>query len=123
MLEIPGGKAALVGIVAQLDLAALQRLAIGRAEDRQQHAAAGAIGQLIPVDVEGDRMRRSLPPFQHVEPPGIVGEMHTDMVGYEVDDETEIVCPKCLAQPGEAGFTAKLWTELAVVDSVVAVCR
>ena len=48
MLEIPGGKAAFGGIVAKLDLAALQRLAVGRAEDRQQHAAAGAIGQHAP---------------------------------------------------------------------------
>ena len=45
VLEIPGRKTAFGGIVAQLDLAVLQRLAIGRAEDRQQHAAARAVGQ------------------------------------------------------------------------------
>ena len=91
MFEIPAGEAAFARVVAQLDLAALQRLAVGGAEDRQQHPAPGAVGQLLPVDVEGDRVRRGRPPFQHVEPPGIVGEMHADMVGDEVEDQAEVV--------------------------------
>jgi len=57
VLEIPGRKAAFGRIVTQLDLAAFQRLPVGSAEDRQQHAAAGAIGQLVPVDIEGCRVR------------------------------------------------------------------
>src|SRR6185312_3836131 len=40
MFKIPAGEAAFASIVAQFDLAVLQRLAIGRSEDRQQHAAA-----------------------------------------------------------------------------------
>ena len=40
MLEIPGREAALAGVVFQRDLAARQRLAIGLAQHRQQHAAA-----------------------------------------------------------------------------------
>ena len=34
MLEIPRRKAAFIGVIAQLDFAALQRLTVGRAEDR-----------------------------------------------------------------------------------------
>ncbi|MHC2176207.1 hypothetical protein ACVIQW_005594 [Bradyrhizobium diazoefficiens] len=123
MLEIPGRKAAFAGIVAQLDVAALQRLAIGRTEDRQQHAAAGAVGQQIPVDIEGGRVRRSRSPFQHVKPPGIVGKVHADMVRHEVDDEAEVVPAECLAQPRKAGLAAELRIELAVIDGVVAVRR
>jgi hypothetical protein len=56
MLEIPGRKAAFVGVVPKLDLAMFKRLPVGRADDRQQDAAARAIRQLVPVDVKGDRM-------------------------------------------------------------------
>ena len=36
-------------------------------------------------------MRRGRAPFQHVEPPRIVGEMHADMVGNEIEDQAEVV--------------------------------
>ena len=101
VLEIPAGEAAFARVVAEFDLAALERFAVGRAEDRQQHPAPGAVGQLLPIDVEGGRVRRGRPPFQHVEPPGIVGEMHADMVGDEVEDEAEVVllaAPRSTAQ-------------------------
>ena len=42
VLEIPGGEAAFLGIVAKLDLAILQGVAVGRAENRQQDAAGRA---------------------------------------------------------------------------------
>ena len=121
MLEVPGREAAFVGIVAQLDLAFFQRFAVGRAEDRQQHAAAGAVRQDVPVDIERDRMRRGRTPFQHVEPPGIVGEMHADMVGHEIENQTEIVLLQRRAQSLEAGLAAELRIDLGVVDDVIAV--
>ena len=123
MLEVPAGEAAFVCVVAQLDLAALQRLAIGGAQDRQQHAAALAVGQLLPVDVEGAGMRRGRAPFQHVEPPGIVGEMHADMVGHEIEDQAEIVFAQRLGETRESGFAAELRIEAGVIDHVVAVRR
>ncbi|SRR6266550_3740300 len=52
MLEIPGGEAALRGIVAKLDLAALQRLAVRASEHRNQHAPARMGRQRVPIDVE-----------------------------------------------------------------------
>ena len=36
-------------------------------------------------------MRRVWSPFQHVEPPRIIGEMHADMVGDEIEDESDIM--------------------------------
>ena len=68
-------------------------------------------------------MRRGRSPFQHVEPPGIVGEMHADMVGHEVEDQAEIVLLQRRAQPLEAGFAAELRIELGVIDDVIAVGR
>ena len=123
MLEIPGRKAAFAGIVAQLDFAAFERLPVGRADDRQQHAAAGAIGQLVPVDVEGRRMRRSRTPFQHVQPPRIVGKVDADMVGYEIEDQPDIVLLQRRTEPFETGLAAELWIELVVIDDVVAMGR
>src|SRR5262249_52741221 len=52
MLEIPGGKAALRGIVAKLDFAALKRLAVGASEHWNQYAPTRMGGQRFPIDVE-----------------------------------------------------------------------
>src|SRR5260370_6399813 len=52
MFEIPGRETAFVGIIAKFDLAALQRLAIGRADDRQQNTAPSPVRQYVPVDIE-----------------------------------------------------------------------
>src|SRR6185312_9627180 len=120
MFKIPAGEAAFAGIVAQFDLAMLQRLAIGRAEDRQQHAAALAIGELIPVDVEGAGIWRSRSPFQHVEPPRIIGEMHADMVGDEVEDQADVMRVQRLAEASKTCLAAKFGVEPGVVDNVVA---
>src|SRR5690242_20692644 len=87
VLEIPRRKASFVRVIPQFDLALFQRLAIGRSGDREQYATPGAPWQQIPVDVEGSGMRRGLAPFQRVEPPRIVGEMHADMIGHEIQDE------------------------------------
>ena len=91
VFEIPGRKTSLIAIIAEFDIAFFQRLAIGRTDDRQQHAAARSIRQYVPVDVERHRVRRGRTPFQHVEPPWIVGEMHPDMVGNEIENQAEVV--------------------------------
>src|SRR6267142_1021843 len=57
MFEIPCREAAFVGIVPKFDLALFQRLSIGRADDRQQYAAPGAVRQQVPVDIERYRVR------------------------------------------------------------------
>jgi len=62
-------------------------------------------------------------PFQHVEPPGIVGEVHTDMVGDEIENETKAVRFQRPAQSLKARFAAEFGIELGVVDDVVAVRR
>src|SRR5260370_36114854 len=61
MLEIPGRKTAFVGIITKFDLALFQRFAVGRADDRQQHAGPLAVRQDVPVDVERYRVWRGGP--------------------------------------------------------------
>src|SRR5260221_1134517 len=123
MLEIPGRKTAVVGIITKFDLALFQRFAVGRTDDRQQHAGPLAVRQDVPVDVERYRVWRGRAPFQYVEPPWIVGEMHADMVGDEIEKETKVVLRKRPAQPLAAGVAAEFRIELAVIDDVVAMGR
>src|SRR5882724_8577901 len=61
----------------------------------------------------------NLAPFQHVEPPWIVGKMHADMIGDEIEDQSEIVLFERRTQALEAGLAAKLGIELGVIDNVV----
>src|SRR5690242_16012899 len=105
MLEVPGGETAVVRIVSKLDLAFFQRVTIGGAKDREQHAGARSERQDVPIDVKRRRMRGRWSPFQQAEPPRIVGEMHTDMVRNEIENETEVVRLQRLAQAREATFT------------------
>ena len=120
VIEIPGGKAALGGIVFQRDLAGGQRVAIGLAQHRQQHAAAMPVGQQLPTDVERRRARRFLAPLQHVHPPGIVGaDRH--VVGHEVEDQPEPGALQRGAQARESVLAAELRIERAVIDDVIAV--
>src|SRR5581483_7225218 len=123
MLEIPGRETAFAGVIAQLDLAAFQRLAVGRAEDRQQHAAARTIRQLLPVDIERDGVRRSLAPFQHVEPPWIIVIVYADMVGHEVEDQAEVVRFQRVAESLETRLAAEFGIDDGVIDDVIAVGR
>ena len=68
-------------------------------------------------------MRRGRAPFQHVEPPWIIREMHADMVGNEIEDQAEAVRLQRLAQPLKSLFAAEFRIELGVIDDVVAVGR
>jgi len=46
--------------------------------------------------------------------------MHADMVGYEIEDQPEILLLQRSAEPLEAGLAAELGIEPGVVDDVVA---
>src|SRR6185295_10999219 len=76
VLEIPGGEASFCGVISQIDVARFQGLVVATAEDRHQNAAARMGTQRFPVDVERIGVGRFGPPFEYVEPPWIVGEMH-----------------------------------------------
>ena len=65
-------------------------------------------------------MGRTGTPFKHVKPPWIVGKMYADMIGYEIEDQPQIMLPECVAQPFETGFAAKFGIELGVVGNVIA---
>ncbi len=46
--------------------------------------------------------------------------MHADMIGNEIENQTEVVLLQRLAQSLEAGIAAELRIDLGVVDDVIA---
>lgn len=123
VLVVPGREAAFVFIIAQLDLAAFQRLAVGDTEDRQQHAAAAAIRQHFPIDIERLRVGRGRAPFQHVEPPRIISIVNADMVGHEVEDQADVGLLQRCVEPRKRFFSAEFGIDAGMVDDVVTVAR
>ncbi len=102
-------------------LAALEDLAVGSAEDGQEHPPAQPLLGRSPVDVEVIGEARARAVLEHVDPPGVLAGADPHVVGDEVDDMAhpagaEGVCP------GHEGFgTADLGVELGRIDQVVAV--
>ena len=76
--------------------------------------------QLIPVHVECSGMGRGGTPFEHVQPPWIVREVDADMVGYEIEDQAEVVFSKRVAQADEPVLATEVGIELVMIDDVVA---
>ena len=120
MIEIPGSKTAALGIVFELDFASLQRIAVRPAQDRQQHAGVAAVGKRIPVDIEETRVQRLRSPFQDVEPPRIVGVPDTHVIGYEIEDQAEVVRLERIGEPREGFIASELGIESFMIDDVIA---
>src|SRR5205814_8181031 len=76
-----------------------------------------------PIDGKRGGVRRGWSPFQHVEPPRIVGEMHADMVGDEIENKADIIRLQRSDKPFETVFAAEFRIELGMVDDVIAVTR
>src|SRR5262245_24775279 len=73
MPVIPNREATFLGIVAQRDLAPVQRVGVGNPEKRKQHSAARMSLQALPVDIEEWRVDRFWSTLQHIKPPGTIG--------------------------------------------------
>ena len=61
---------------------------------------------------------RLLAPFEHVEPPRIVGEVDAHVVGHEVEDQADAGLAQRRGEPGETGLAAefgieRLWSTMS----------
>ena len=65
-------------------------------------------------------MRRTLAPFEHVEPPGIVGIVDAHVVRHEIEDEADVGRGERGAQLAQSLLAAELGIERTVIDDVVA---
>src|SRR5690348_12914215 len=81
----PYGKATALRFEAQRQLARFQDRPVLLAKKRYQQLALQIASVRIPIDIEPARIFRLWAPFQHVEPPGIVGAAYTHMIGYEIE--------------------------------------
>ena len=106
----------------QLELAGLEDVAVGVAQDREQDLVLELrAGRGPPGDVEVRAVSRGGPVLQHVVPPGVLVRADPHVVGDGVED----LAKPALAQGGDPGLIillgADLRVEAAVVDDVVAV--
>ena len=120
VLEIPGREAAAFGVVFELDLTALQRLAIGPSENGEKQSGIAAERDALPINIERGGMRRLGSPFEHVEPPRIVGAADPHVVRHEVEDQADLVVLQRRGQPGEAFIATELGIQPLMIDNVVA---
>src|SRR5262249_25214212 len=66
-------------------------------------------------------MRRTLAPFQHIEPPRVVRMADAHVVRYEIEDQAKAVRLERDAHPRKAFGAAEFGIELLVVNDIVAV--
>src|SRR5262249_28530051 len=103
-----------VRVVAEADLARLERLAVRTAQDRKKNLV------LPPVDVEEVHVARARPVFQHAHPPRVlVARRH--VVGDDVEQQSDLVPLKVVVQPGEVVFRSELRIERRRINDVVSV--
>jgi hypothetical protein len=90
-------------------------------QHRQDDSAVGVGG---PVDVEERGERRVPAVAQDTPPPRVVlGCRHPDMVGHDVDDQSEPACLGRLGQSGQAVLAAEFGRDGGGVGDVVPVGR
>jgi hypothetical protein len=65
--------------------------------------------------------RHAAYPFQHVEPPGIVGAPNPHVVRHEVDDLAKTVLLQRRDHDAELHLAVQLRVQLAVINDIVAV--
>ena len=104
MVEVLGVEAAVLGVVAQGDLAGCQHLAVVAAQEGHQQLAAQQRVVGAPLDVEELRVGAAPAPFEHVEPPGVVVTAHRHVVGDDVEDQPHAL----LAQGGDQALERRL---------------
>ena len=122
LLEVGDVEGALGSRELQPELAGFEHLAVLIAEHRQRDLAEEAARARLPVDVEEGRIGADRAPFEHVQPPGIVGT-DAHVVGHEVEQQAHAVLVQGLDQRLELGLRAELRVEVVEVDDVVAVGR
>ena len=111
---------AMLGVEAELECAALERIPVLRIENRNQHLALQFGFDRVPGDVKELGVNRGFAIFEDVEPPGAVTSHHAHMIGHDIED---------LAHPVPVQFGHEMFVvfgaanfriEGIVIDDVVA---
>ncbi len=91
VLVVLDKKTALARIEAQGQRAALQGFAVVVAEKGQQQLALEQRVRRVPLDIEEFAVGAQAPPFQEVQPPGVVAAANRHMVGHDVQNQPHVV--------------------------------
>ena len=122
MLEIEHTELARLVVVAEIELAAQQYVAVLIAQDRNEHLVFELGRNRLPVDVEIVGVRGSLTVLEHVEPPLVVAAHDADVIRHDVEDVSHAVLGKHAAQRRVIVGVTELGIQRGVIDDVVAVC-
>ena len=90
----PHGEAAGLRVEAEHELARFQHRPVLVAEQRHQQLVMQIASVRVPIDVEPAGVFGCWAPFQHVEPPRIIGAADAHMVGHEIEHLTETAVAK-----------------------------
>ena len=90
-------------------------------EERHQHLVMQLPLERRPIDVEVFGERRGEPPFEHVEPPCIVGAADDHVVRHEIQDVSHAAIGKHRAQMIKRSLIADVRIDRVVINDVVAV--
>src|SRR3954469_6404452 len=117
----PDRKTSGCGVELEPEPAGFQLDTVLVAENRNKQLVTQIAPVRVPIDVEPARKDRIRPPFQHVEPEGIVGAAYPHMVRYEIEYLPEAVFAKRRHHAPERRVVAKLRVQPVVIDDIVAV--
>ncbi|MNQ77293.1 hypothetical protein D3C85_921540 [compost metagenome] len=120
MLVVLDMKCTRLGIEAQGQGAVLQGNAIVAAQEWQQQLAFHQRIGGMPLNVEELAVGAKAPPFQQVQPPGIVATADRHVVGDDVEDQPHVLPAQCRDQSTQRRFAAQFRVDRGRVHHVVA---
>jgi hypothetical protein len=121
VLVVPDAERAFRRIELQREGALFEGLTVALAEEGHHELVVGT--EPRPVDVERVGRGREATPFQHGEPPRIVGAADAHVVGHDVEQKLQAGAVQRLREANETLLAAELRVDRRVVDDVVAMGR
>ena len=121
LLVVPHAEAAGMGIEAKLQISGFQHTAVMVAKERYEDLVSQFGMRRIPLDIEVLSVRRFLTPLQHIQPPDVVGAANSHMIGNKIEDLSQPVPVKGVAEGNEGRFVADLGLKRIMIDNIVPV--
>src|SRR5215813_14329650 len=121
MLKIENAELPFPAIERKFELAAVEYRSVVIAQNGDENLSPQLVFDWIPVDIEIVRIGRSLPIFEHIQPPGVVAAHYTHVVRNDIEDLTHAVFVQSPDETVIVLRASNLRIEPMVVDDVVAV--
>ncbi len=120
VLVVLDKEAALGRVKPQGQVAALQGLTVIAAEEGHQQLALEQRVGGVPLDIEEFAVRAQAPPFQQIQPPGVIAATDGHVVGHDIQNQPHLMGAQGRHQATQGGFAAQFRVDGGRVDHVVA---